>query len=89
MKFQHKKFKEDLLKHRGFTSLRALSKKVKVSPATLSRVERGKLLDLETYAKLCKWMGVSLDTYFTSGKKFKSGGLLTPPVTAREYGSSN
>lgn len=29
-----------------------------MSHATLSRVERGFLPDLETFSKLCKWLGV-------------------------------
>lgn len=37
-----------------------------VSPSTLSRVESGKLPDLDTYFKLCRWMGVD-PRYFTEG----------------------
>ena len=29
-----------------------------MSPATLSRVERGHLPDLDTFGKVCKWLGV-------------------------------
>lgn len=28
-----------------------------VSPATLSRVENGKVPDLETFSKVCRWLG--------------------------------
>jgi transcriptional regulator with XRE-family HTH domain len=39
-----------------------------VSPATLSRVEQGNLPDVETFIKLCKWLGVPTDA-FVVGKK--------------------
>ena len=39
-----------------------------VSPATLSRIEQGNLPDVETFIKICKWLGVPTDT-FVEGKK--------------------
>lgn len=44
---------------RGAMGIRAAAKAVGVSPATLSRVERGYLPDLETFAKVCRWLEVS------------------------------
>jgi len=41
---------------RGDRGIREVAKEVGVSPATLSRVERGNLPDLDTFAKLCRWM---------------------------------
>ncbi len=43
---------------RGEVGVRAAAKVVGVSPATLSRVERGYLPDLETFTKICKWLNV-------------------------------
>lgn len=37
--------------------VREVAKEVGVSPATLSRVENGKIPDLETFGKLCSWLG--------------------------------
>ena len=34
-----------------------------ISAATLSRVEQGNLPDVETFIKLCKWLGVPTDTF--------------------------
>jgi transcriptional regulator with XRE-family HTH domain len=42
---------------RGSRGLRAAALDAGVSAATLSRVENGKMPDLETFAKLCKWLG--------------------------------
>lgn len=43
---------------RGDEGVRASAKQIGISPATLSRVERGYLPDLETFGKICKWLGV-------------------------------
>lgn len=43
---------------RGDVGVRAAAKEIGISPATLSRVERGYLPDLETFGKICKWLDV-------------------------------
>lgn len=45
-----------------------------VSPATLSRVEQGNLPDVETFIKICKWLGVPTDAFVT-GKKASTNEL--------------
>jgi transcriptional regulator with XRE-family HTH domain len=42
---------------RGSRGVRAAALDADVSPATFSRVENGHMPDLETFAKLCKWLG--------------------------------
>ena len=37
--------------------IRQAAKEANVSPATLSRVENGKVPDLETFSKICQWLG--------------------------------
>src|SRR5262245_39965012 len=44
---------------RGVMGIRAAAKAVGVSPATLSRIERGYLPDLETFGKVCRWLEVN------------------------------
>lgn len=44
---------------RGAQGVRAAAAEVGISPATLSRVENGKQPDLETFEKLCRWLGIS------------------------------
>lgn len=41
---------------RGSRGVRAAALDANVSPATFSRVENGHMPDLETFAKLCKWL---------------------------------
>lgn len=47
-----------LRERRGGRGVRDVAKEVGVSAATLSRVEAGKLPDLLTFRKLCKWLRV-------------------------------
>jgi transcriptional regulator with XRE-family HTH domain len=41
---------------RGSRGVRAAALEAGISAATFSRVERGHMPDLETFAKLCKWL---------------------------------
>src|SRR5205809_6297369 len=43
---------------RGERGIREVAADIGISPATLSRVERGKLPDLDTFSKLCRWLQV-------------------------------
>lgn len=43
---------------RGDRGIRKVASDIGVSPATLSRVERGKLPDLDTFSKICEWLEV-------------------------------
>jgi transcriptional regulator with XRE-family HTH domain len=37
-----------------------------VSASTLSRIEQGKVPDLDTFLRLCRWLGVSADEFADS-----------------------
>jgi transcriptional regulator with XRE-family HTH domain len=47
-----------LIEKRGDRGVREVAKGIGTSAATLSRVERGHLPDLETFGKICKWLDV-------------------------------
>jgi transcriptional regulator with XRE-family HTH domain len=47
-----------LKEKRGDTGIRDVAAEIGISPATLSRVERGHLPDLETFGKICKWLNI-------------------------------
>jgi transcriptional regulator with XRE-family HTH domain len=47
---------EMLRSKRGERGVREVAHEIGVSPATLSRVERGNIPDLGTFAKICKWL---------------------------------
>lgn len=43
--------------HRAGKGIREAAKEIKISPATLSRVENCKVPDLDTFSKICAWLG--------------------------------
>lgn len=51
------------------TGLREVAKKINVSAATLSRVENGGTPEMETFLKICHWLG-SLPREFIQTKPF-------------------
>lgn len=52
---------------RGKRGLREVSSTIEnVSPSTLSRVENGKMPDMETFLALCSWLEVSPNTLIQS-----------------------
>src|SRR5262245_57590476 len=48
-----------LREKRGDRGIREVAREVGISPATLSRVERGFLPDLGTFARICQWLNVN------------------------------
>jgi transcriptional regulator with XRE-family HTH domain len=51
---------------RGTKGLRAASEEIgNVSAPTLSRIEQGKIPDVETFIKLCNWLEVSTETFIS------------------------
>jgi transcriptional regulator with XRE-family HTH domain len=58
---------------RGERGLRAVADEIDgVSASTLSRIEQGNLPDIETFMRICKWLGVSPEE-FTAEKTKKTG----------------
>lgn len=41
---------------RAGKGIREAAREIGVSPATLSRIENGKIPDLETFGKICEWL---------------------------------
>lgn len=49
---------------RGNRGLRTVAEEIGgVSASTLSRIEQGKLPDLDTFIRICKWLDVSADHF--------------------------
>jgi transcriptional regulator with XRE-family HTH domain len=64
-----------LQQRRGSRGIREVAREIGISHATLLRVERGHLPDLENYQKLCKWLGI--DVASVVGPAIQTG---SPPV---------
>lgn len=65
-------------KKRGERGLRIVAKEIGIAAATLMRVEEGRVPDLETFSKVCEWLGV--DPGEVLG--FKPGAQQEQPLTA-------
>jgi transcriptional regulator with XRE-family HTH domain len=72
---------------RGALGIRAAAKEIGISHATLSRVERGFLPDLENYAKICKWLGIN-PTKALAKKGTKEGTAMVQVHFRKEKTSS-
>ena len=46
-------------KKRGNRGLRVTAKEIGIGPSTLSRVENGRLPDLENFRKICMWLEIA------------------------------
>ncbi|WP_051878614.1 helix-turn-helix domain-containing protein [Chryseobacterium sp. FH1] len=52
---------------RGTQGLRAIAEEIgSVSFATLSRIEQGRIPDVDTFIRICKWLEVSTETFILS-----------------------
>ena len=61
------KFSATLRAKRGGRGLRQVAEEIRdVSASTLSRIEQGNVPDLETFMRICRWIGVSADEFMTS-----------------------
>ena len=58
---------------RGDRGVREVARAIGISHATLSRVERGHLPDLENYQKICKWLGVDITSVAGLPKQAPAG----------------
>lgn len=63
-------FGDKIKAKRGSMGLRGAAKKIGVSPATLSRIERGNLPDLINFRKLCIWLRVNPGDVLLEGRAF-------------------
>ena len=73
---------DKLRREREPRGVREVAEEIGISPATLSRVERGYVPDLGTFAKVCEWMGVDPGKVLGISKKKKSAAQEMPTVTA-------
>lgn len=64
---------EKLRKKRENRSLRVVAKEADVSFSTLSRVEQGRIPDLETFAKICAWLKVPPNTFLPEAGNIEQG----------------
>lgn len=54
---------------RGVRGIREAAAEIGISYATLSRIENGKVPDLETFSKICQWLGIDPGEILGCGRK--------------------
>src|SRR5689334_14539621 len=68
---------------RGKRGLRAVAEEIGgVSASTLSRIEQGKVPDLDTFIRLCKWLGVPADRFTTNAEQAAKEDISTSDIVA-------
>ena len=68
-------------KKRGENRLRETADDIGISPATLMRVENGRIPDLETFGKLCNWLKVNPGDFLGYGETSdEQENLATTPL---------
>jgi DNA-binding Xre family transcriptional regulator len=67
-------------KKRGDAKLRETAQQIGIGPATLLRVESGRIPDIATFGKICKWLGVNPGSFlgFETDQKDDMGGGNQP-----------
>lgn len=72
-----------LMERRGGTGVREFAKFLGISPATLSRVERGNLPDIETFSKICDRLGLDPVDFLQIKKQTANAGPESAAVHFR------
>ena len=76
MEYKTSELKKDLITKRCIIhnlSMDEASKQIGISKATLSRLEKSKLPDVETLGKVCTWLGTEPNKYFIIIRKRQDG----------------
>src|SRR6185312_8272522 len=66
---------------RGDSKLRETAKEIGIGPATLMRVENGRIPDIETFGKLCHWLNIDPGSFLGFEQK-PEGDTPEAPLTS-------
>src|SRR5688500_11878450 len=85
-KLDIKKLSQMIRSKRGKIGLRETAKEIgEISASTLSRIELGKLPDVDSFLKICNWLNVTPE-YFSINKPTTSG---AQPIVAHLRADKN
>ena len=76
MKYNPQKLKRDLITKRCINNDMTMAQacqEIGISKATLSRLEKSKVPDVETLAKVCEWLKTGPNDYFEIIRKRQDG----------------
>lgn len=60
---------------RGEQTLRETAQQIGIGAATLLRVERGRIPDVVTFGKLCRWLGIAPGEFLGDASGITSGAI--------------
>lgn len=66
---------------RGDAKLRETASVIGISPATLMRVESGRIPDVETFGKLCSWLSIDPGRFLGYKKEKATPGPISEPLS--------
>jgi transcriptional regulator with XRE-family HTH domain len=66
---------------RGHQKLRETAKEIGIGPATLMRVESGRIPDVETFGKLCRWLKKDPAEFLGFGVELRKVASNSQPVS--------
>src|SRR5260370_18972176 len=65
-------------KKRGERKLRETAGQIGIGPATLMRVENGRIPDIETFGKLCNWLKIDPGSFLGFQPEISQAAQLAP-----------
>lgn len=72
---------------RGQNKLRETAKGIGIGPATLMRIENGRIPDVETFGKICKWLGLDPGSFLGFQTSEPRAGLPQANLSITEIAS--
>ena len=67
---------------RGRKKLRETAAEIDISPSTLMRVENGRVPDIETFGRLCRWLELDPGSFLGFEPKERPGAVTVSPFTS-------
>ena len=84
--FDAKYLAERVRQKRGKVGLRDTAKEIGgITASTLSRIEKGQVPDLDTFIRLCQWLGVNPSEFVKGVPGQSTGETSTPDVVAAHF----
>jgi transcriptional regulator with XRE-family HTH domain len=78
------KLGEKIFSKRAGRGVRVVASEIGISAATLSRIERGYTSDIDTFRKVCLWLGIDAGE-FLGGKSSPQTASITRPTAAVHF----
>jgi transcriptional regulator with XRE-family HTH domain len=68
--------------NRGSKKIRETAKEIRIGTATLMRIENGRIPDVETFGKVCKWLNVDPGSFLGFESQSAAGDITQGELTS-------